>query len=311
MVGKVAWGRNDFGQATVPASAQADVIAIAGGDYHTLALKRDGSVVAWGRNSEFQSSRPAAAASGVTAIAAGGYHSVALKNDGKVIAWGWNIAGQATAPMAAQSDVTAIAAGGFHSVALVIPSAPAITTSPLGRTMTAGQCVTFAVNATGYPLNYQWRKDGVNIPGATGPTLQLASASVSHSGTYTVVVSNTIASVTSTPPAALTVNAPPITSLVAWGWNEYGQTNVPAAAQGGIMEISAGGAYTVALKIDGSVVVSTTGTLTSRTRGQRPSAFNLIRVDDDTIVVQHLRWEEDLKRFKPSDEGRYGRILRR
>jgi len=58
-------------------------------------------------------------------------------------------------------------------------------------------------------------------------------------------------------------------------------------------------------------VVSTTGTLTSRTRGQRPSAFNVVRANDEAITVQHLRWEEDLKRFKPSDEARYGRIMGR
>jgi 3',5'-cyclic AMP phosphodiesterase CpdA len=63
-------------------------------------------------------------------------------------------------------------------------------------------------------------------------------------------------------------------------------------------------------QIEGSVVVSTTGTLTSRTRGQRPSAFNLIRVDDEAIVVQHLRWDEEAKRFTPSDQARYGRIRR-
>ncbi len=61
-------------------------------------------------------------------------------------------------------------------------------------------------------------------------------------------------------------------------------------------------------QIDGTVVVSTTGTLTSRTRGRRPSAYNIVTVDDDSISVQHLRWEEDLRRFKPSDQARYGRV---
>jgi 3',5'-cyclic AMP phosphodiesterase CpdA len=64
-------------------------------------------------------------------------------------------------------------------------------------------------------------------------------------------------------------------------------------------------------QIDGTVVVSTTGTLTSRTRGQRASAFNLITVDDEAITVQHLRWEEALKRFKSSDQARYGRMRTR
>lgn len=60
--------------------------------------------------------------------------------------------------------------------------------------------------------------------------------------------------------------------------------------------------------IDGRVVVSTAGTHTSRCRGQRPSAFNLVTVDADSISVQHMRWERDLMRFKPSDLARFGRV---
>ena len=63
-------------------------------------------------------------------------------------------------------------------------------------------------------------------------------------------------------------------------------------------------------QIDGRVVVSTTGTLTSRTRGGRPSAFNVVRATPDAISVQHYRWNEDLTRFSPSDEARYGRAVR-
>ena len=68
--------------------AQSGVTAIAAGDYHTVALKSDGTVVAWGDNGYGQTTVPVAAQSGVTAIAAGGYHTVALKNDGTVVAWG-------------------------------------------------------------------------------------------------------------------------------------------------------------------------------------------------------------------------------
>jgi 3',5'-cyclic AMP phosphodiesterase CpdA len=63
-------------------------------------------------------------------------------------------------------------------------------------------------------------------------------------------------------------------------------------------------------QIDGTVVVSTTGTLTSRTRGQRPSAYNVITVDPDSITVRHYRWEEAITSFTPSDQSRYGRVRR-
>jgi alpha-tubulin suppressor-like RCC1 family protein len=54
------------------------VTAVAGGHRHSLALKRDGTVVGWGSNYEGQASPPAGL-TGVTAIAAGPYHSLALQ----------------------------------------------------------------------------------------------------------------------------------------------------------------------------------------------------------------------------------------
>ena len=43
-------------------------------------------------------------------------------------------------------------------------------------------------------------------------------------------------------------------AVVAWGWNDHGQTTVPVAARSGVRAIAAGGYYTVALKTNGSVV---------------------------------------------------------
>ncbi len=73
----VAWGYNKFGQTTVPAGLSG-VVAIAAGEYHTVALKQDGTVVAWGYNGYGETTVPAGL-SGVVAITAGGYHTVALK----------------------------------------------------------------------------------------------------------------------------------------------------------------------------------------------------------------------------------------
>jgi hypothetical protein len=53
------------------------VTEVGAGDFHSLALKSDGTVVAWGDNSSGQATVPAGL-SGVTQVAAGGYHSLAL-----------------------------------------------------------------------------------------------------------------------------------------------------------------------------------------------------------------------------------------
>ena len=109
----VAWGYNDDGQCNVPAGTYTQV---AGGGWHSLALKADGSVAAWGRNDYGQCSVPAGLA-GVTQVDGGYLHSLALKTDGSVAAWGDNRYGQCTAP-AGLADVTQVAAGYLHSLAL-------------------------------------------------------------------------------------------------------------------------------------------------------------------------------------------------
>jgi hypothetical protein len=129
---QVAWGYNFFGQTTVPAVAQTNVVAMAAGGNHIVALKDDGSVVAWGWNDYGQATVPAGAQSGVAAMAAGYTHTVALKNDGSIVAWGagtnntgsYPNYGQSIVPVAAQSRVIAIAAGLAHTVALLRTPVP-------------------------------------------------------------------------------------------------------------------------------------------------------------------------------------------
>jgi len=86
-----------------------------------------------------------------------------------------------------------------------LPSAPTITTPPLARTVEVGSSVSLSVVATGTaPLSYQWRKNGTNIDGATSSTLTLANLQTTDSGSYDVVVTNSLGTATSNA-ATLTV----------------------------------------------------------------------------------------------------------
>ncbi len=108
--------------------------------------------------------------------------------------------------------VVSNAGGSLTSAAatLTVVLDPTITVQPLDETVTAGQAATFTVTATGTtPFLYQWRKDGVNIPGATSRTLQIPKAAPTDEGDYSVVVSNFADSSTSAD-ATLTVNVPPV-----------------------------------------------------------------------------------------------------
>ncbi|RFC52054.1 MAG: Alpha-tubulin suppressor/Alpha-tubulin suppressor/Alpha-tubulin suppressor [Verrucomicrobia bacterium] len=237
----VAWGNNDYDQTNVPAGLSG-VTAIAAGYYHNMALKSDGTLVIWGPNWYGQTTVPAGL-SGVTAIAANGNYSVALKSDGTVVAWGDNV----TVP-AGLSGVTAIAAGGAHTLAL-LGTAPAIITQPVSQYVFIGANVTLTVVASGSQIpTYQWKKDTVDIPGATGAGYHIASVQPSDTGSYTVAVTNPAGTVTSDA-ATLTVNGP----VVAWGGNGFDQTTVPAGLSG-VAALAAGGSHSVALKGDGTVV---------------------------------------------------------
>ncbi len=100
---------------------------------------------------------------------------------------------------------------------LTINPATAITTQPANQTVCAGQSATFTVAATGANLAYQWRRNGVNIAGATGSSFTIAPATVGNAGSYDVVVSGTCGAVTSAV-ATLTVN--PATAITTQPANQ-------------------------------------------------------------------------------------------
>lgn len=97
------------------------------------------------------------------------------------------------------------------TLSLQAPAALAL--GPRSQTACAGQPVTFEATATGSaPLTYQWKKDGEEIPGATGPSYTIPAVAPGDAGTYTVAVTNPCGSVTSSE-AALTVNVLPAITL--------------------------------------------------------------------------------------------------
>lgn len=93
--------------------------------------------------------------------------------------------------------------------------APSITNQPVSQTVSTGLIATFSVTAAGSsPLNYQWRKNGTAISGATSASYTTPTATISDSGSlFTVVVSNSAGSVTSNR-ATLMVNTTPVAITV-------------------------------------------------------------------------------------------------
>jgi hypothetical protein len=167
------------------------------------------------------------------------------------------------------------------------PTPPFIVTQPVGQSSIGGTPVKFTVTAAGTPqLAYQWRFNGVNIPGATGTSYSIANPRTSNNGAYSVTVSNSFGTTnsidallgivpiyaagdnsfgqTSVPPTATNAIAlaagawhslalRPDGIVLAWGDNGNGQCNVPANLNS-VVGIAAGGYHSVALKSDRTVV---------------------------------------------------------
>jgi len=199
----IAWGSSDIGATNVPADLM-NVVAVAAGFWHGLALRDNGTVIAWGIPAEVPPDL-----TNVVAIAAGSGHSLALRADGTMVAWGGdNRFGECSPPLGLPR-VTAVSGGGQHTVVLVDLSqagaAPTIVGFPRSRTAATGSTAHFSVRAVGFPpMSYQWYFGTNIITGATSALLTLTYVRPDQSGEYTVVVTNPAGSTTS-PPATLSV----------------------------------------------------------------------------------------------------------
>jgi uncharacterized repeat protein (TIGR01451 family) len=86
---------------------------------------------------------------------------------------------------------------------------PSIAADPQSLSVCEGQEAAFSVAANGTAIQYQWRKNGVNIPGATDSSYTIASASAGDSGWYDVVITNACGSITSVAATLNTLDSEP------------------------------------------------------------------------------------------------------
>lgn len=151
--------------------------------------------------------------------------------------------------------------------------APSITQQPLSQTAYIGSNVVFTAAAEGSaPLSWQWQLNGAAMPSATASSLTLPPVTLNAAGSYSVVVTNFLGSVTSQVAvltvldAAPTITAQPLSQTVhagnnatltvsatgslplSWQWRFNG-TDIPNATNYNLVlvSVSAGqsGAYSV------------------------------------------------------------------
>jgi hypothetical protein len=225
----VGWGRDDYSQADIP-DGLSNVTSIAGGLYHSLLLRTDGTVTAWGAGMTNSGSSPdygqsvvPAGLSNVVGIASGIFHCLALRADGTVTAWGAGATNSGASPDYGQSappdglsNVVAVAAGYYHSLAL---------------------------RADGTVIGWGFNKYG-QIDSPVGLTNAVAIAC----GAYHSL--------------ALKADG----TVVAWGAGtsngampQFGQASVPAGLTN-VVAVAAGAYHSLALQADGTVVAWGAGT---------------------------------------------------
>ena len=250
--GVIAWGAgtivkpsdgHDFGQSIVPANLT-NAIQVAGGDWHSLALKADGTLEAWGDDEVGQTNTPAG--SNYVAIACGAFHNLALQSNGNVIAFGEDYFGQSDVP-AGLSNVVAVACGFYHSVALqangtVVAWGAYADVSPVGTNPNYGQTLVpaglsnvVAIAGGGYHTLAlksdgtlaEWGDENTSeIPPGLSNVVAIASGAENN--------------------IALLANG----TLTVWGTNTYGETNIPAGLSN-VVAIAAGAGTRWRSKITG------------------------------------------------------------
>ena len=90
-------------------------------------------------------------------------------------------------------------------------SPPSLSAQPANIAQVVGTAASLSVVASGSPT-FQWRKNGTNIPGATGATLAFAALTAADTASYDVVLTNATGTVTSS--AATVVVATPLTAVL-------------------------------------------------------------------------------------------------
>lgn len=96
------------------------------------------------------------------------------------------------------------------------PVLPMVIVPPFSQTVVSGGSVQLVTRSWGtLPFSYQWKRNGVDLPGATSANLTLNALTAQQAGAYSVVVTNEAGSVASAPAIVTVTGSLPSTTLLA------------------------------------------------------------------------------------------------
>jgi alpha-tubulin suppressor-like RCC1 family protein len=243
------WGSDNSGECNRPATLT-NAIAIAAGEYQSVAVTDSGTVAQWGQywdgSNYYSVTNPSVAtlpptSSNLVAVAAGVGHVIGLTTNGGVVTWGLTNSAANYVPTNLPA-AKAVGAGWAYNLALLTngtvmawgPDLFGQTNVPAGLSnvvaIAAGAEHSLALQSNGIVVAWGYNGSGqTNVPAGLSNVVAVAAGD-EHS---LALKSNGI--------------------VVAWGNNASGQTNVPLGLSN-VMAVAAGGAHSVALLNTGNVV---------------------------------------------------------
>lgn len=313
----VGWGDNSLGQTNTPPDT--NIIAIAAGAFHNLALLADGTVISWGDNAVGQRDLPANLTD-VVAISAGYAHSVALRRNGRVVAWGANDSGQTNVPPGL-ANVKAIAAGQYFTVAMLSNGtvlawggSPGTNVQGLVATnIAAGGNHGLAIQSNGRVAAW-----GQNNFGQANPGIRVAT-DIAAGSDFSLCINAADGTIGAWGNSANgRLNAPGGVGFVAvaageshglalrgngrvfaWGDNTSGQTNVPAGLDKAIA-IGAGASHSIALVVRPPMIVTQPVSQTASVGGS--VTFSVVAKGSQPLAY---RWRKNGANISGATSGSY------
>jgi hypothetical protein len=169
---------------------------------------------------------------------------------------------------------------------------PALQKQPRDTTLTFAKSLVLNCSAVGSAVLYQWRKNGIDLPGKNGASLEFTSVTMGDTGVYTIKVWNSADSVVSAPfkvgvlpvkPSGVVATARSATSAEIT-WNA-----IDGAASFSVLRSGVNGAVTsVGTTVTSSIIDSslTEGTLYR----YRIIAVNSFGKSDTSMVAEVTTW---------------------
>jgi alpha-tubulin suppressor-like RCC1 family protein len=233
----VAVGYNSYGQCNV--DNWTDIIQIDGGGEHTVGLKSDGTVVAVGHNDDGQCN--VGNWTDIIQVAAGRQHTVGLRSDGTVVAVGLSAYGQCN--VGNWMDIIQVAAGAnsWHTVGLKSDGTVVSVGGNWDGECDVGDWTGVMQVAAGGHHTIGLKSDGTVV--AVGRN---------HYGECDVNGWTDIVQVAGG--CQLTIALRSDGTVATAGWNDYGQRAVDGWTDNS--QVAAGMVHTIGLASDGSVIAT-------------------------------------------------------